>query len=261
MPLTSTQRSGGNGTHGIAASTRTIQGSRLVSVIIPALDEVSELPDTIASAKTVGAEIIVVDGGSKDGTAALARELGARVVTSVRGRGQQMAAGAAAANGEVLVFLHADAHLPLGYVEQVMAALADPGTAVGAFQLRIAAPGAGLRLVEWGVRQRCRWLSLPYGDQGLFMKAETYRRLGGFRPFSVMEDIDLVRRAWRRGSVRILASAVTVSPRTWHQRGILQCTFLNLLCAAAWFLGASPARIAQWRARRVGVNRRIGDRP
>lgn len=217
-------------------------------MIIPALNEASNIGSAIASAQAVEAEVLVVDGGSSDNTATVARGLGVRVLLSPPGRGRQLAAGAAVARGEILVFLHADAQLPPGYCEQVCTALTDPQTVVGAFRLRIAAKGAGLRLVEWGVRQRCRWLSMPYGDQGLFMLAETYRSLGGFREFCAMEDIDFVRRAHRRGKILTLWSTITVSPRAWQRRGVVRFALWNTFCATAWFLGVGPERIAKWRS-------------
>jgi rSAM/selenodomain-associated transferase 2 len=218
-----------------------------LSVIVPAWNEAEGLAAAIESARAPGVEILVVDGGSTDATAAVAAGLGVRVVPAERGRGRQLAAGAAAARGEHLLFLHADARLPAGYAHLVRRTLADRAVAVGAFTLRIAAAGAGLRVVEWGARQRSRWLSLPYGDQALFVRAETYQRLGGYRPLTAMEDFDFVRRARRVGMVRTLPEPVLVSPRAWLRRGTLQFTLLNALCASAWFLGVDPRRIARWR--------------
>lgn len=220
----------------------------IVSVIIPTLNEARFLPAAIASAADPDVEILIVDGGSTDETVALAAGLGARVVNATRGRGNQLAAGADAASGNLLLFLHADAVLPSGYVQEVRRAMADPRCAVGAFRLKIGARGLGLRLVEWGAHLRSRWLAMPYGDQGFFVRAAAYREIGGFSALPAMEDLEFVRRAHRLGSVRTLESPIVVSPRSWERHGELRFTLWNILCAVAFLLGVAPARIARWRA-------------
>ena len=223
----------------------------IVSVVIPTLNEALCLPRAIASAASPDVEILVVDGGSSDGTVALAEDLGALVVHAPRGRGSQLAAGADAAHGDLLLFLHADALLPPGYVQSVRCAMADPRCAIGAFRLRIGARGLGLRLVEWGARLRSRWLAMPYGDQGFFVRASTYREIGGFSTLPAMEDLEFLRRIRRLGSVRTLSSGVVVSPRSWQRHGVLRFTLWNVVCAVAFLLGVSPARLARLRARCV----------
>lgn len=220
-----------------------------VSVIIPTWNEAERLPAAIAAARGDDVEILVVDGGSTDDTVAVARAHGARVVTSAAGRGRQLAAGAAAATGEFLVFLHADASLPAGYLAHVRATLGAAHTALGAFRLRIDGPGLGLRWIEWCVRIRSRWLQMPYGDQALFVRAPTYRALGGFRDLPAMEDFDFVRRARRHGAVVVVEPAVLASARAWQRHGMLRLTLLNALCAIACSLGVAPARVARWRVR------------
>ncbi len=215
-----------------------------LSVVIPAIDEAAVLPFALASARAPGVECIVADGGSLDRTADVARAHGARVVRAPAGRGPQLAAGARAARAPSLLFLHADARLPAGFTGAVERVLRDPRVALGAFSLRIDDPRPALRLVEWGVRQRCRWLALPFGDQGLFLRAETYRQLGGFAPLRAMEDLDLVRRARRFGAVRTVAEAVLVSARAWQRRGVLSETARNATALVAYHMGMNPDRIA-----------------
>ena len=223
--------------------------SARVSVIIPTWNEAERLPTAIATARGAGVEILVADGGSSDDTVAVARSLGARVVTSAAGRGQQLAAGAAAASGDLLVFLHADARLPVGYLEHVRTTLADDATALGAFRLRIDGNGLALRWIEWCVRVRSRWLCMPYGDQALFLRAATYRRLGGFRDLPAMEDFDFVRRARRHGAVVVIEPAVLTSARAWQRDGVIRLTMLNAACAIACCFGVAPERVASWRVR------------
>ncbi|GAB4141592.1 MAG: TIGR04283 family arsenosugar biosynthesis glycosyltransferase [Planctomycetota bacterium] len=235
-----------------------------ISVVIPALDEECEIGRAIESARAEGTEILVVDGGSRDRTADIAASLGARVVRGPRGRGSQLAAGALAATGDVLLFLHADARLPAGYREAVLEALSGGDLALGAFRLRIDARGMGYRLIEWGVRARCRVLSAPYGDQALFARAETYRRIGGFRPLEALEDLDIVARARRFGRIRTLPQEVLVSARAWRRDGWIRVTTWNLFCALCWAGGVSAARIARWRTGRAaagpgrGIDGRLG---
>ncbi len=216
-----------------------------ITVVIPTLNEAGGLATALASAQAPGVETIVVDGGSSDTTVEVAARHGARVMVTSAGRGRQLAAGAAAAQGEHLLFLHGDARLPAGFVDDVHDTLADPDTALGAFRLRIDDASLGLRVVEWGARQRCRWLSLPYGDQALFLRAETYRAVGGYRPLNALEDLEFVRRARRHGRIRTLDAAVLVSARAWHRHGVVGLTLRHAAIVAAYFGGMTPEAIAR----------------
>ncbi len=220
-------------------------------MVIPAVDEAEALPATLAAARRPDVEILVVDGGSGDATAHVAARAGARVVSSARGRGCQLAAGAAQARAPVLLFVHADTRLPDGYVEAIEAALAAPGRSVGAFRLRVDGAGFALRWIEWWVAQRCRWLSLPYGDQALFVRTSTYRELGGFRDLAALEDIEFVRRARRHGRVHVLDHPVLTSARAWRRHGVLRMTLVNAACAVAFSVGVPVDAVARWRLRRT----------
>jgi uncharacterized protein len=223
-----------------------------VSVIIPALNEANRIQALLQAVlqpvqsadRTV--EIIVVDGGSQDDTVALAQQAGAIVLGSARGRAQQMNRGAQIASGAVLVFLHADTRLPDGWLADVQYALSQPKVIAGAFELRIDGQEPGLRLVEWGVKWRSRLLQLPYGDQALFLKAETFQQLGGFPNLPIMEDFVFVQRLRTVGKIAIAPRAVTTSARRWHKLGILKTTLINQLVIAAYFLGIPLDRIARW---------------
>ncbi|HSH12848.1 MAG TPA: TIGR04283 family arsenosugar biosynthesis glycosyltransferase, partial [Desulfurivibrionaceae bacterium] len=218
-----------------------------ISVIIPTLNEAANLAATLASLRGVaGVEVIVVDGGSSDRSVALAEAAGVRVVVAPVGRGRQQNQGAAVATGEILLFLHGDTRLPTGFAEAVRAALSRPGAVAGAFRLGIAGGGWGLRLVERLANWRSRWLQMPYGDQGLFLRRPTFGALGGFPEQELMEDFELVRRLRKRGHVALLDLAVQTSPRRWQRLGVARTTLVNQLVITAYFFGVSPARLAGW---------------
>jgi rSAM/selenodomain-associated transferase 2 len=202
------------------------------------------LPATFAALATAGAELVVVDGGSADGTAAIARADGARVVTAPRGRGSQLAAGAVAAGGDWLLFLHADTRPEPGWVEAVRGFIAAPDNAnrAGYFRFALDDPAPEARRLERAVAWRCRVLALPYGDQGLLLSRALYEAIGGFRPLPLMEDVDLVRRLGRRRLVALPAAALTSAER-WRRDGWGRRSARNLLCLALWFLGVPPRLI------------------
>ncbi len=221
-----------------------------VSVIIPALNEASRLPDTLVTAsRESGAELIVACGQSTDETATLAETYGARVVRSPNGRGIQMNAGAELALSSRLLFLHADCRLPSGYVERVVKALDDEDVALGAFPLKIDRRSFSLAIIAWFANFRARFLGLPYGDQALFMKAERFHHVGGFTDWPIMEDVDLVHRLRRAGRVAIQPDAVVASARRWTATGPWRLSLLHLTLLAGYYLGMSADRLARWRAR------------
>jgi rSAM/selenodomain-associated transferase 2 len=210
-----------------------------LSIIVPTLNAAADLPQTLAACSEAHAlEHIVVDGGSTDGTGSLAMRLGADVVTAPRGRGAQLSAGAAAARGDWLLFLHADTRPQPGWAAAARAQMRDPSRAgYFAFALDDASPQARRleRLVAW----RCRALALPYGDQGLLIARSLYEEVGGFRPLPLMEDVDLVRRLGRRRLAALPAAAVT-SAEKWRRQGWARRSARNLACLSLWFLGVPP---------------------
>jgi len=198
------------------------------------LDRVLSQPDV---------EAIVADGGSRDETRAIARERGARVVRSAPGRGQQMNIGATVACGDILLFLHADTILPNRYAHAVTQTLADSRVAGGAFSFRLDMRSPLLRFTEIGANLRSRWLSLPFGDQALFLRTGTFLETGGFRPWPIMEDVEFVRRLRKRGRIRIVKEAVVTSARLWQQVGPLRVMSLHALALTAYQLGVPAQRI------------------
>jgi len=223
--------------------------SASISVIIPALHEAQAIGRTLSSAAASAAsevELIVVDGGSEDATVEVARSHGATVVTLPPGRARQMNAGARIARGECLLFLHADTRLPPGYEREVCRILDLPGVVAGVFALRVEGAQWGLRWVERAANLRSRLFELPYGDQGLFLRAELFRSLGGFAELPLLEDLELVRRLRRQGRIVTAPLAVLTSARRWESLGVLRTTLLNQLILLAYLLGMPPRRIASW---------------
>jgi len=194
-------------------------------------------------------EVVVVDGGSVDGTVALAGAWGARVVQAARGRGPQLAAGAMAASGDWFLFLHADTCLAGGWGEVAGRFIRDPAMArqAGAFALRFDSTAAQARRLEHVVAWRSRWLGLPYGDQGLLLARSLYFELGGFRPLPLMEDVEFVRRIGRR-RLKVLASHAITSASRYQRDGWIRRSARNLVCLALWYLGVPASRLRRFYA-------------
>ena len=234
-----------------------------VSVIIPTLNEAANIESTLRSLaqEDPADEVIVVDGGSTDGTPEKAAACGARVVAASAGRASQMNAGAAEATGSILLFLHADTRVPGGFAEAVRATLDDPAVSAGAFRFRTDAPGRAMRLVEWGTNVRSSLFGWPYGDQGLFVKKRVFEELGGFAPLPIMEDLDLVGRLRRRGRVMTVRLAAVTSARRWRQLGIPRTLWRNQCMVVGFMLGIDANDLAEFYRRdgRPGRGARRGE--
>ena len=222
----------------------------MISVIIPTLNEAGNILQTIESVRQQdrGAEIIVADGGSVDGTPEIVRP-DARVIHSPRGRAVQMNAGARCAAGDVLLFLHGDSRLAPGAVAKMRQTLDNPRIAGGSFTLVFDVDNFWLRFYAFCSTIDC--LCFRYGDQGIFVRRIIFERMQGYAEIPLMEDIDLMRRLPRYGRrVLIRDYPVTTSARRFVEHGIVRQEALNVALVAAWFLGVTPQTLAQWYAAR-----------
>ncbi len=219
----------------------------VLSVVIPALDAADCLPAALAAlgeARGSGllAEVLVVDGGSRDATAEIAEAAGAQVIeAATANRGRQLAAGAEAAKGEWLLFLHADTRLAPGWSRSVAGFASDPAGAgqAGYFALALDDRAPQARRIERLANWRARRLGLPYGDQGLLIGRSFYRELGGFAALPLMEDVELARRIGRRRLVPLEAAAITSAAR-YRQGGWWRRPLRNLTLLGLYFLGLPP---------------------
>jgi rSAM/selenodomain-associated transferase 2 len=216
-----------------------------VSIIIPVLNEAARVAQAIDRACATGPlEVIVVDGGSNDGTYKIAAAQRCHVLQSKQGRGVQQNTGARHAQGSVLLFLHADTWLPADGVQQIQRACENPLVRVGCFRQRIEAHGFAYRLLECGNAIRAKRLGLPYGDQGLFFRRSFFEELGGFPETALMEDWLLMRRARCRARPALLPGPLHVSARRWQQHGVVRQTLRNWMLVTAAALGVSPEKLA-----------------
>jgi len=221
-------------------------GRPYISIIIPTLNEEDIIEATIYRAQNRDAEIIVVDGGSTDRTIVRAERTGACVVTASRGRANQQNRGAELAEGRVLLFLHADTHLPDDYMGHVFETMMDPMVATGAFRFQTDLKGPLIKAVEFMTNIRSTCFKMPYGDQGLFIRKSLFESIGGFPDIPIMEDFELMRRIKKKGKVMTLSAAVIISGRRWLSLGVFKTTIVNQIIIAAYLLGVSPASIAFW---------------
>ncbi len=231
----------------------------LISIVVPTLNEADRLPSLLAdlAAETPDHEVIVVDGGSDDGTDAVARRAGARVLPSAPGRGQQLSAGAAAARGEILLFLHADSRFPAGGLARILETLAA----------HPARPGGNFRLVFDGGTPFSRWLTgfyawirslgYYYGDSAIFVRRNAYEEIGGIRQIALMEDYDFTRRLERKGrTCYIEQPPLTTSSRRFEGRRPISIVWGWIEIHLLFYLGISPAFLV----RRYEAQRRRGQR-
>ncbi len=218
-----------------------------LAIVVPTLNEAATLESFLAS--LLGQEgdfaVFLVDGGSSDGTWEIASRFPqVRRLRSARGRAAQMNAGARAATQDLLLFLHADTRLPSGVLPRIAETLADPEVTAGSF--RLAFDRDGPCLTAYSLFSRINHPLFTYGDQGLFLRRELFREIGGFREIPIMEDVEIQRRLRRRGRFAKLDLAVVTSARRFVHRGPLRQQALNVALVALYHLGVEPTRIKRF---------------
>jgi rSAM/selenodomain-associated transferase 2 len=224
------------------------EGAARLSVVVPALDEADNLERLLpALRRWPEAQVVVVDGGSRDATPqVLARQAGVRWLIGPPGRARQMNAGARAAGGEVLLFLHADTRLPEGALEAIGAAMADPRVVGGRFDVAFDSRRPIMRATAALMNLRSRLSGIATGDQAIFVRRAVFEAMGGFPDIPLMEDVEFSRRLKRRGRLACLRLRVTTSARKWEREGPLRTVLLMWSLRLLYFLGAPPRRLHRW---------------
>ncbi len=219
-----------------------------LSIIVPCLDEAACIVAALERLQPLrrrGCEVIVVDGGSSDNTAALATPLANLTLSAPRGRAAQMNAGAAAATGSVLLFLHADCTLPPNADTLLATELSLSGKRWGRFDVRLAGARPLLRVIAFMMNWRSRLTGIATGDQGMFVTRELFFSASGFPSLPLMEDIAFSKRLKARAAPLCLSQRITASDRRWKQRGILRTMALMWRLRLAFFCGADPTKLAR----------------
>ena len=225
--------------------------SGLLSVIIPTLNEAGCIQSTLEPLQPLrsrGHEIILVDGGSSDATCALGQPLVDRVLQSSPGRAQQLRAGATAARGHVLWFLHADSHIPPHADSMILDALDRADADWGRFDITFADTHPLLKCVAWSMNHRSRLTGIATGDQGIFVRRSLYDRVGGLPLIPLMEDIRFSSALKRYSRPCRVSQTLRTSPRRWHAHGILRTIVTMWGLRLGYFAGISPERLAKYYA-------------
>jgi rSAM/selenodomain-associated transferase 2 len=219
-----------------------------ITLVMPVLNEEIVLNETLSSLHlTDREELIVIDGGSADNTVSIAQKFTDRVYITKRGRGHQMNFGAGKADGDILLFLHADCILPTEAFGLIRNVLKDKRISAGAFDLSIVHPQLHFRIIEYGANLRSRVTSIPYGDQGLFMKREVFDQLGGFPDIPLMEDIEISKGLKGIGKIVFVRPPIKTSPRRWLKEGPVFTTLRDWAIAVSFaFFKVSPYRLTKY---------------
>ncbi len=219
-----------------------------LDVVIAVRNEARGLPPLLAdlarAPRGLVRDVLVIDGGSRDGSQRLARLAGARLHAAEAGRGLQLVQGVAASGAPWLLLLHGDARLPPDWSELVAAAIAAGADTAWAFRLAIAGGDPRLQLVAWAANGRSRWRQLPYGDQGLLLARSLHDAAGGIAPLPLMEDLEFLLRLRRHGAIRLLDGALRVQDRRWRALGVWRTTWINARLRRRWRRGVDPQVLA-----------------
>lgn len=227
----------------------------IFSIIVPVLNEADQINPLIEHIHSQGFrrlyEVIVVDGDPQGGTVRIIQDKDVIAITTEKGRGGQMNAGAAVARGEILIFLHADTTLPDNALGKISQTLQDRDYVGGAFDLKIDSDRLFLKYISARASLRSRWNRIPYGDQAIFIRKKYFDQIGGYKEIPLMEDVDLMWRIKKDGKqIVILPDKVTTSARRWESEGALYTTLRNQILVRMFYLGISPHRLAKYYWRR-----------
>lgn len=219
-----------------------------ISIIMPVLNEAKVLRNTLNNLKLSGnEELIIVDGGSSDDTLSIAREFSENVFETKTGRASVMNYGAKKATGDILLFLHADCILPDSGLKTIRKTLRKDNISAGGFYLGIDHPKTVYRIIEFGANLRSVVASLVYGDQGIFLKKDTFTRVGGFTEIPLMEDIEISIKLKKLGKIALVRPPMKSSPRRWLEEGALYSTLRDWSIAFSYsFLRASPEKLLRY---------------
>lgn len=227
--------------------------SPLISVIIPVYCEGSRINQTIDRLKSSAsglvslAEIIVVDGDSGQSTLKVIHDPDVIKKGSLAGRGVQMNHGARTATANLLLFLHADTILPANAFSTILDLFRDKNIVAGAFDLVIDAPHPGFRIIERTATLRSRITRIPFGDQAIFIKADCFQKLGGYKPIPLMEDVDIMLRVRQQGyRIRFIPDPVVTSARRWKKEGMIYTTLRNWILQLLFYIGVSPEKLKNY---------------
>lgn len=215
-----------------------------VSVVIPVLNEADAIARTLMQVRQAGAcQSIVVDGGSNDETVTIARLYADMVISSPRGRARQMNAGAHVAEGEVLLFLHADTTLPQEFLQVLSHVFNDQQIVGGRFDVRLDAEGWPFRMIETMMNLRSRVTKIATGDQAIFVRREVFHKIGGYPDIALMEDLEFSHKLKREGKIACLRERVTTSARRWQRDGVAKTILRMWSLRLCHFLGVPPERL------------------
>jgi uncharacterized protein len=218
-----------------------------ISVIIPTLDEALILDQTLTEIDRHSPhEVIVADGGSRDGTLDIAGKFSVRIVTSPPGRALQMNAGAETAKGDLLLFLHADSRMTADSFHKMVEVMERGNALGGAFSLSIESEKPSLKLISTLATLRSKYLHLVYGDQAIFVKTQVFREMGGFASLPICEDLDFFRRLQKKGPTVLLKEKALTSARRWRTEGVVFTTLRNMVIAVLFLLGFPPKMLSKW---------------
>ena len=222
-----------------------------ISIVVPVLNESQHINAFLQNLKSQMAghkvEIIVVDGTQDCGTIAVINDSQITRLAGPKGRAKQMNVGSAVAKGRVLFFLHADTILPPGALEKISDVMEAPKYVAGAFEIEYDSESPMLGFIAWRSNLRCRVTRIPYGDQGIFIRKAYFERIGGYREYDFLEDVDLMRRIKRDGGkICILKSQLRVSSRRWEKEGFFYCMIRNQIMVTLFHFGVHPNKLARY---------------